>query len=422
MDRLALDGGSPVRRKSFPAWPRGGHEEKRWLERVVAGNRWFAGLQGDDPEALGTLFGERFARLHGARYGLPVSNGSVAIEVGLLALGVQPGDEVIVPAYTFISTATSVLRVGAIPVFADMDRESYCLDPEDAARRITPRTRAIIPVHLGGHMADMPSLCRIAEQHGLAILEDCAQAIDAHLHGRKAGTWGALGSFSFQSNKTLTCGEGGLLLTSDPELAERVIALRAFGRFRNTQGVRSSDLTCERLSTNHRLSEFQAAVLLGQLERFPQEDERRQANAARLTEALSAIPGLKHVRGRDHDMKHGYYYYLLRYEPERFGRLSPERMCEILNAEGIPVVPGDRKPIYRHPVFEPQNLAGALCAEVLERYSEVVDLGRPRCPATEEACGCTLILRHQVLLGETEDMQDIAKAFWKLHRHLNGSP
>lgn len=422
MDRLALDGGTPLRQRDFPAWPRGGNEERRWLERVLAGSRWFAGLQGDDPEALGTLFGERFARLHGARYGLPLANGSVAIEVGLLALGIQPGEEVIVPAYTFISTATSVLRVGAIPVFADMDPESYCMNPEDAAQRITPRTRAIIPVHLGGHMADMPSLCRIAEQHGLAILEDCAQAIDAHLNGRKAGTWGALGSFSFQSNKTLTSGEGGLLLTSDPALAERMIALRAFGRFRTAQGVRSSDLTCERLSTNHRLSEFQAAVLLGQLERFPLEDEQRQANAARLTEALSPIPGLKHVRAQTPNMKHGYYYYLLRYEPERFGGLPPERVCEILNAEGIPVVPGDRKPLYCHPVFEPRNLAGALCPEVLEQYSEAVNLRQHRCPATEAACDCTLILRHQVLLAEAEDMQDIAEAFWKLYRHVNGSP
>ena len=419
MANLALKGGTPVRTKPYPGWPRGGAEEKRWLDKVLQSGRWFAGLQGDDPEALGTLFGKRFADLHAARYALPVSNGSVAIEVALRTLGIRPGDEVIVPPYTFISTVTSVLMVGALPVFADIHPQSYCLDPEDVQRRIGPQTRVIMPVHLAGHMADMPQFVKIAEQNNLAILEDCAQAIDADLNDKKAGTWGDLGTFSFQSNKTLTCGEGGLILTNDSRLAEKVVALRAFGRFREKQAVRSSDLTCQQLSSNYRLSEFQSAVLLGQLEKFPAEDSRRQANARRLTAGIDGIPGLNHVCIDGLSMKHGYYYYLLKYAPDAYANLAPERICEALNAEGIPFVPGDRKPLYAHPVFDVKNLSTTLSPEIINRFQKAVDLNDPGCPAAEQACNRTLILRHQVLLGQSADMDDIIDALWKVYKNID---
>jgi len=419
MGKLAFCGGDPVRKDPFPEWPRAGKEEKAWLEKVLSGNRWFAGLQGDDPEALGTLFGERFARLHGAKFALPVANGSVAIEVALRAGGIGTGDEVIVPAYTFISTATSVLMVGAVPVFADIEPETYCLNPLDIEHRITEKTRAIIPVHLGGQVADMASIMPVAKEHGLLVVEDCAQAINSARDGKKAGNWGKMGTFSFQSNKTVTCGEGGLIMTNDQSLAEKVTALRAFGRFGSRPGARSSDLTCERLSSNYRLSEFQAAVLLGQLERLPQEDNVRQTNAERLTKAIHQIPGLKHIRVYEPSIRHGYYYYLVRYEPASFNHADPEKLCAALNAEGIPFVPGDRKPLYRHPVFKPENLAGSLCPEVLEQIRHSKNLQNPECPVSEEACNCTLLLRHQVLLGNEKDMDDIAEAFWKVHKNID---
>ena len=419
MANLALNGGTAVRTKSYPGWPRGGDEEKQWLDKVLKSNRWFAGLQGDDPEALGTLLAKRFANLHGARYALPVSNGSTAIEVALRSLDIRPGQEVIVPPYTFISTVTSVLMVGAVPVFADINPQSYCLDPDDVQGRIGPNTRAIMPVHLAGHLADMPRLKEVADSKNLALIEDCAQAIDADLNDKKAGTWGDLGTFSFQSNKTLTCGEGGLILTNDSQLAEKVVALRAFGRFREKEAVRSSDLTCQQISSNYRLSEFQSAVLLGQLEKFAGDDARRQANAKRLTEGIDQIPGLNHIRIAGLSMKHGYYYYLLQYEPGTYANLDPARICQALNAEGIPFVPGDRKPLYAHPVFEMENLSKYVCAEVLEHYRRAVDLENPLCPATEEACNRTLILRHQVLLDEPGDMDDIIEALWKVYKNID---
>jgi dTDP-4-amino-4,6-dideoxygalactose transaminase len=420
MSKLAAQGGTPVRTRSFPSWPQGGPEEIVYLKKVLDGSRWFAGPRGDDPEALGSLFGERFAGRHGARFGLPVANGSVAIEIALRAAGIGPGDEVVVPSYTFVSTATSVLMVGAVPVFADIDPQNYCLDPEDVARRLTPRTRALLPVHLGGQMADMAGFGDLARNHRLLVIEDCAQAIDAIWLGKKAGTWGALGTFSFQSNKTITAGEGGLVMTQDPELAEKVIALRAFGRTSPgaTAFGRSSSYTSQTLSGNYRLSELQAAVLLAQLDRFPEQDRRRQANARRLTLGLSEIPGIRPVRREGPDSKHGYYYFLIQYDPEVFGNRTPDQLTTLLNAEGIPFHPGDRAPIYRHPVFQPENLAGWLWPEILDRYRRAWEKEKLHLPAVEAACRTTLILRHNTLLAEPGDMDDIVEAIWKVQKNI----
>ncbi len=417
MSTLAILGGDPVRTRPFPAWPSADGHERAWIEKVLGGSRWFAGARGDDPESLGALFGRRFAGMVGVRFGLPVANGSASLEVALRALGVGPGDEVVVPAYTFVSTATSVLLVGAVPVFADIDPRSYCLDPRDCARRIGPRTRAVIPVHLGGQMADMTALSKLARDHDLAVVEDGAQAIGARWDGRNAGAWGSFGSFSFQSNKTITSGEGGLLATDDPDLAEKAAAYRAFGRFASPGAAptgRSSGLMSRGLSGNYRLSELQSAALLGQLEKFPEQDARRQRNAAHLTGGLRRVPGVEQVRLDDHDSRHAYYYYLLRYDPARFAGLNPGTLARALAAEGAPFIPGDAVPTYRHPVFRPESLERSISPEQLEHYRRAVDLDDPRCAAAEEACGRTLILRHQVLLAEAGDMDQIAEALAKV--------
>ena len=290
-----------------------------------------------------------------------------------------------------------MLLVGAVPVFADIDSDRYCLDPGDCERRITPRTRALIPVHLGGQMADMPALEALARKHDLFLVEDSAQAIDGRWDGRASGSWGDFGSFSFQANKTITAGEGGLLTTDDPDLAEKATAYRAFGRFAApvaTTGGRSSGLMSQRLSGNYRLSEIQAAVLLAQLERFPEEDARRQENAERLTGLLAQVPGVRHVRVASEGSKHAYYYYVVRYDPECFAGRRPDVLARALAAEGIPFVPGDAVPTYRHPVFRHQDV--------------------PSCPVAEEACNRTLILRHQVLLAPGEAMGQIAEALAKV--------
>jgi dTDP-4-amino-4,6-dideoxygalactose transaminase len=258
----------------------------------------------------------------------------------------------------------------------------------------------------------------IAQPRGIAVIEDCAQSIDSALGGRKAGTWGVAGTFSFQSNKTVTSGEGGLILTNDEDVARQVTALRAFGRFNRGGAARSSSLEVRQVSSNYRLSEFQSAVLLGQLERFPAEDERRRVNAAYLTKALARVPGVRHVRKNSPDMKHGYYYYLIRYDAGRFGGTSPERLCAALTAEGIPFVPGDRKPVYRHPVFAPDAVRNHLWPEAFERYRDESTRNPPQCPVAEEACTSTIVLRHQVLLAEQRDMDDIVEALSKVANNV----
>lgn len=406
-----------MRTRAFPLWPQAGEREVELLRKVLDGHRWFAGARGDDPEAVGTLFAARFAALHQSRHSFAVANGSVAIEIALAALDIGAGDEVIVPSYTFVSTATSVLRVGAVPVFADIDPETYCLDPADVARKLTGMTRAVLPVHLGGQMTDMVALTALAARHGLHVIEDCAQAIGARWHGRMAGSWGAIGTFSFQSNKTITAGEGGLVLTDDPQLAEEIGALRAFGRYTGKTTERSSAVESRRLSTNSRLSELQSAVLLAQLERFPEHDERRQANAAYLTRLLEQLPGVKHVRQEAPDSRHGYYYYLVRFEPELFAGMAPATLASALNAEGIPFIPGDTNPIYRHPVFQAEELIRDLHPEQVEHFRQVFDPDRPGCPKAEEACRRTLILRHPVLLADRGDMDSVTEAVSRVQSH-----
>lgn len=418
MEKLAIKGGAPIREEKYPLWPQAGKQERNWIEKVLSGNKWFAGPRGDDPDSLCALFGNRFADMHSSKYGVLVSNGSVSIEISLRALGIKPGDEVIVPAYTFLSTATSVLMIGAIPVFADISNTRYCLDPKDLERKITSATKAIIPVHLGGQMADMPMICSIAEKHGLKIVEDCAQAIGSAWMGKPAGTWGDLGSFSFQSNKTLTSGEGGLVLTNSDDLAERVRAFCAFGRTKYSDAERSSAYQSQFLSGNYRLSEVQAAILLGQMERFALQDDIRQKNAAYLTEALKSTHGIAPVKVESDGSKHGYYYYLMRYDKKVFGNLSPDALSRALVAEGIPLIPGDAQPIYKSDVFRQENLKQFLHPEMLDLYQKRSNADQANCPEAEKACENTLILRHQVLLGDQKSMDDIITALNKVQKNI----
>lgn len=419
MDKLAIKGGTPIRKEKHPLWPQAGEQERNWIEKVLSGQKWFSGPRGDDPDSLCAIFGKRFAEMHASKHGVLVSNGSVSIEISLRAVGIKPGDEVIVPSYTFISTATSALMVGAIPVFADISPTSYCLDPDDLERKITSSTKAIIPVHLGGQMADMLKICSIAEKHELKIIEDCAQAIGSSWMGKPAGTWGDMGSFSFQSNKTLTAGEGGIVITNSEDLAERLRAFCAFGRIKSTSAERSSAYQSQFLSSNYRLSEVQAAILLGQLDRFSAQDDIRQKNAAYLDDALQSIPGISPIKVESEGSKHGYYYYLMRYDKTHFGGLSPDALSRTLAAEGVPFIPGDAKPIYHSDVFQQKNLEQFFHPQLLDLYQKRGNWAHANCPEAEKACGNTLILRHQVLLGDQNSMDDIVNALKKIQQNVD---
>lgn len=218
MAQLAVNGGTPLRTKPWPSWPLHGYGERDNLLRVLESDNW-GGFP--SPNVMAGEFAEKFASYHGAAAGICTTGGTTALEVGLKACGLVPGDEVLVPALTFYATPFAALVQSFVPVFVDIDPDSWCIDAEQLERHITPRTRAIVPVHLGSRMADMDRIMEIARKHNLRVVEDCAHMHGGFWRGKGAGTLGDVGAFSFQSSKLMTCGEGGIMITSDPDLEER---------------------------------------------------------------------------------------------------------------------------------------------------------------------------------------------------------
>ncbi|MCC6389724.1 MAG: DegT/DnrJ/EryC1/StrS family aminotransferase [Bryobacterales bacterium] len=406
MNQLALFGGEPVRVKPFPAWPAFDEREERYALEVVRSGRWWRYTLGEAVDADAASPGEpskvaefqqRFAHVQGARYGIACASGTAALEVALRALGVGSGDEVIVPPYTFVATATAPLLIGATPVFCDIDLATFNMSPARFEEAITPRTRAVIPVHFAGLAADMDAILAIAKRHGIAVLEDAAHAHGGTWMGKGLGSIGAAGVFSFQASKNMTAGEGGLITTNDEDLAEICESLIWGGRHAGQPWY-----THYRLGWNYRLTEFQGAILLAQLERLPEQTARRRANAAYLTSRLRDIPGISSLEAPDYATGHSHHLFVLRFEAKEFG-LTREQFLEGLQAEGIPVLSGYAHSLFRNPMF----LDPALGVDG-EKYTAL-------CPNSERACRETVWLEHRLLLGDQEDMEDIVRAVGKVH-------
>ncbi len=398
--RLAIDGGEPVRRRPFPAWPVWDEREERALLDVLRSGRW-----GEIDGTAVERFQTRFAALQDARHCVVVANGTAALRVAFRALGVGIGDEVIVPPYTFIATASAALEVGAIPIFADIDPDTYLLDPAAAEAAITPRTRAIVPVHVAGCPADMDALGEVAARHGLYLLEDAAQAHGAAWRGQGVGALGNLGTFSFQASKNLNAGEGGALVTNDGDLAELIWSLHNVGRVRDGAWYRH-----EILAGNERLTEFQAALLLAQLERLPEQMARREAAATYLDRELAAIEGIRPLRRDPRVTAHAHHLYILRYDAAAFGGLKRDQLVRALKAEGIPCSTG-YTPLSDSPAIrrEVEHLLALLGRR--DRAPAVV------IPNAERACREAIWLPQYVLLGDEEDMADIVAAVRKIQQH-----
>ena len=398
--RLAIDGGEPVRQRPFPAWPVWDEREERALLDVLRSGRW-----GEIDGTAVERFQTRFAALQDARHCVVVANGTAALRVAFRALGVGIGDEVIVPPYTFIATASAALEVGAIPIFADIDPDTYLLDPAAAEAAITPRTRAIVPVHVAGCPADMDALGEVAARHGLYLLEDAAQAHGAAWRGQGVGALGNLGTFSFQASKNLNAGEGGALVTNDGDLAELIWSLHNVGRVRDGAWYRH-----EILAGNERLTEFQAALLLAQLERLPEQMARREAAATYLDRELAAIEGIRPLRRDPRVTVHAHHLYILRYDAAAFGGLKRDQLVRALKAEGIPCSTG-YTPLSDSPAIrrEVEHLLALLGRR--DRAPAVV------IPNAERACREAIWLPQYVLLGDEEDMADIVAAVRKIQRH-----
>jgi dTDP-4-amino-4,6-dideoxygalactose transaminase len=396
--QLAITGGAPVRTAPFPGWPIWDEQEEQALLRALRSGQW--GVGGEETEA----FEQEFAQASGTRFALSVSNGTHALEAALRAAGVSYGDEVIVPPYTFVATASAVLLVNAIPVFADIHPETYCLDPDAVEAAITPRTRVIMPVHIAGYPADMDRLNAIAERHGLIVIEDACQSAGAQWRGRPTGGLASLGCFSFQSSKNINSGEGGAITTDDPELFERAWSFKNCGRTRQGGAWYQHDV----IGDNYRLSQFQAAVLRVQLSRMDAWANRRAENGEYLAAGLRSIGGLLPQPADPRVTRHGFHFIIGRYQPEAFGGWSRQQFIEALNAEGIPASRG-YIPLYQ--TGSVTNTERALRAAL-----GLGEAAAPDCPVTERACNHEAVwfASQSVLLGTRADMDDILEAVAKI--------
>lgn len=404
-DRPAILGGQPACPEPWPTWPIHDQDEETRLLKVLRSGEWWFGENVQQ-------FEQEFATFQGAKYGVTCTNGTTAIEMGLRAIGVVEGDEVIVPPYSFISTASAVATLGAIPVFADIQPETLCIDPDDVAKKITPRTKAIIPVHIAGLMADMERINALAKEHNLVVLEDAAHAWGSQLQRRGAGTWGACGTFSFQVSKNITAGEGGILVTDDEDLADLCRSFTHCGRTKDSQWYDHN-----LLGSNLRITEFQAAILLAQLGRLADQVERREHNAARLNEALAEIPGIRCLASAPQMTRRSYHMVIFRLEESTFG-LSRDLFIKALNAEGVPASEGWYRPLYQNGVFQNahEGPAHGIRSPLADKG---VDYRNVSCPVCEQVCRDAVWIPQNVLLADEAQIESLILAIQKVAQHAD---
>ncbi|MCZ6632206.1 MAG: DegT/DnrJ/EryC1/StrS family aminotransferase [bacterium] len=402
-EQLAIHDGTPVRstdQKPWPVWPLSTEEE--W-EKEIAPSLKSVYLEKREglPGIQGEAFGQAFAAYSDARYGVIMPHGTDAIAAacaGALDLdGIGEGGEVIIPNYTFIATASAPLSVRCSLALVDIDPVSFTMSPEAVESALTENTVALLPVHLGGHPAEMDALNAIAQKHGLIVIEDCAQAHGAEYNGKKVGSIGHVGAFSFQSSKNLTSGEGGCLLTNDPDIRDRAHAFKDVGR--RPGGERWE---YPRLGWNYRTSEYLAAILLSRLTNLEDQTKHRNQNAASLTRGLQSLGGLKPPEWHPWVTQHGYHLYMMLYDPEAFGGQSRDTFIRALQAEGIPCTPG-----YQRPLTDEGGLK-----TIADKYPHLIR--RLPCPHVEYTCEHSVWFTQNILLGSQEDMNDILTAIDKI--------
>lgn len=399
-------GGNPVRKESFPDWPFHEQLDEDNLLDALRRDEWCR-LYGD----ITTRFEEQWAEALGAKYATGVVNGTNALYAALNALDVGPGDEVLIPPYTFVATVNAVVQQFALPVFTDTDTRTFQMDPASLEDRITEHTRCIMPVHLGGGVADMDGILNVAKKHDLSVVEDACQAHFAEWRGTKVGGVGDIGCFSFQATKILPCGEGGAIVTNREDLLDAFHAFQNNGRDRLT-GTRGG---YQYQGTNLRMTEFQAAVLLAQLTRFEDQCKHRERNADYLSELLGEIPGITPAGKYDGCTRMTYYLYMMDYDSRHFAGLSRTQFRRALNKEGIPCGSG-YGPLNKQPFIEKtlnsRGYQNIYSKERLAKYREM-----NVCPANDRLCETGLFMGQQVLLGNRPDVEQVAEAIRKIQAH-----
>ena len=405
---LAISGGSPVRNTKKHPWKTWPHRSSdQWDDKIEPLLRevYLSGNEGSGGTMI-PRFSEKYAQYSGTHYAIFMPHGTESISAALAGAldldGFSAGGEVIVPNYTFVATASAVLERNCTVCFVDVCPDSFTIDPNAIAAAVTPNTRAILPVHLGGHPADMGRLQEIADKHALKIIEDCAQAHGAEYQTKKVGSIGDVGAFSFQSSKNLTSGEGGMVTTDDKDIHDRVCAFMNVGR--SPGGARWE---YPRLGWNYRPSEYLAAILLVRLELLEKQTELRNKNAEYLTNALELIDGITPPMLAPWATKHGYHLYCMKYSPDGFGGKSRSEFVNALSAEGIPCSIGYRSPLSKEPGM----------AHVAKKYPHLIQT--LPCPNAEKICDQSIWLFQNMLLGSNTDNDHIIEAIKKINRSWN---
>lgn len=403
MAELAINGGRPAKRKPFPVWPQFDEKEQRALHEVLESRIWWR-----TPGTKTLEFENAFADFHGAKHGIAVTNGTAALEVTMSALGIGPGDEVIVPDFTFVATASAVLYAGAMPVMVDVSPETYCIDPQPAEAAITSRTKAVVAVHMGGHPADLDALTALAKREGLHLIEDSAHAHASEWKGQRVGSHGIAGTFSFQSSKLMTAGEGGIIVTNDDAFERQARSVHDCGRMPG-EWFYSHYIN----GSNYRLSEWQGAILSAQLARLDEQTILRHRNARLLDQLLAQIPGITPQQLDPRCTRNGQYAYIFHVDRGQFAGAAIERLIAAMIAEGIPNQ-ASYPPVHALDVFQNGQYRKRLCGS---QATEPHTFLNAQFPHTHRAAWETIWIPQPALLGDEEDINEIAAAWQKIQRN-----
>jgi len=405
--KLAIHGGRPVRTKPWPSWPIWDESAEESVLSILRSGNWFRGRGQTVSE-----FEAKYAQLLGAKRCVCTVNGTNALLTALHVLDIGVGDEVIVSPYTFIATYNVVIGSCALPVFVDTDPETFQINPDKIEERINENTRAIMPVHILGLPANMDKINAIARKHNLKVIEDACQAWLAEWRGKKCGTLGDLGCFSFQNSKHLPCGEGGAIIGNDEELMDRCYSFHNCGRpYGSVKRTSSYPI----IGTNRRMTEYQAAILLSQMKRLESDMERRWTNGQYLTSKIEDIPGIVPHRLYDGVTRAAFHLYPFRYKKEHFNNAPREKFMAALAAEGVPCS-GGYGPQYRDGLIEAalnsKNFKRSFSKARLDRYREELHY-----PDNDQLCKEAVWLGQQMLLMDKQDIDDIADAIAKVYEN-----
>ena len=410
----AILGGPKAHKSGWQSWPMWDAEKfDPQMNGVMKRLNWSRG-------GKVTEFEKKWADMHGSKHCLTTVNGTNALSAAWMQSDIGPGDEVIISPYTFSASIFGVLYKGAMPVWADIDPATFQIDTEKIKEKITPKTKGILPVHICGYPSDMPTIMQIAKEHNLVVVEDACQAHLAEIGGKRVGSFGKAGCFSFQTSKNLAIGEGGGILTDDTDYYHRLYSYHNFGYASGSVSGQISSITALILANKIRMAEYQAVIGLCQMEKLEEQHKLRNENGAYLNEKLSAFPGVTPVKLHKGATAASYYIYSMVYNPEGLGGMTRARFLEALNAEGVPAGTGyPNDPIYAQPmlreVFQSEIYKKFYTADELdfEKYKQ-----RNHCPALIKTFDSAIwIWNGGLMLGTKSDMDDVVNAVDKIHNN-----